>query len=631
MKKTAAIVFIAAILFLTACGAKEGNAELQYAPTGTSVATTEPAKGPEAAVTEPTKEPETEANDPVVEPVQQESVAETYVLENNKDGNSGYADFVFIHLNEDKTCSVNLPLSSNSKDYISGRYETRENTVVLHLNGYSDVYFDKEDDTLIFNLESTGKSNITDRITLSKNAKFRKVIDWDVAGKAGFEEQTILGGLIAFEAQVVRTNGYVDGAKYPKSVVITSRAELDEYYNQNKNTYNLGTIDSTSVNFIKKCEKYDDAFFAENNLVLILLESGSGSVRYDINSVNKTKDGIMVGINPRMPEVGTADMAEWHVILEISKKDVSKETKIEVSMISSTPKVNESISDGGLKVDIDLKKVLDTKIPVLVESKKAGVNYGKVTHFTYDSKTTGLTRGANILLPADYDATKEYPVLYFLHGIFGDENSIPGDAGNRIAEITANLVADGSIEDIIVVFPNMFAKTNPAAVPAFSAEGVWPYDNFINDLVNDLIPYVEANYSVKKDRDHRGLIGFSMGGRETLYIGTRRSDLFSVIGCIAPAPGVTPGKDGFMTHEGQLSEDELVVLQQDEYPLDLLMVCCGTKDGVVGKFPESYHNILTRNGVEHVWYEVPGADHDNSAIKSGYFNFLVRWGKLMSE
>ena len=55
------------------------------------------------------------------------------------------------------------------------------------------------------------------------------------------------------------------------------------------------------------------------------------------------------------------------------------------------------------------------------------------------------------------------------------------------------------------------------------------------------------------------------------------------------------------------------------------MICCGTKDGVVGKFPESYHNIMTANNVEHLWYEVPGADHDSNAVRSGLYNLLIRW------
>lgn len=79
-----------------------------------------------------------------------------------------------------------------------------------------------------------------------------------------------------------------------------------------------------------------------------------------------------------------------------------------------------------------------------------------------------------------------------------------------------------------------------------------------------------------------------------------------------------------MTHPGQLAEEELCFADQENLP-ELLMLCCGTKDGVVGQFPSGYHRILEQNGTEHLWYEVPGADHDSQAIRSGLYNFMIRW------
>ena len=274
----------------------------------------------------------------------------------------------------------------------------------------------------------------------------------------------------------------------------------------------------------------------------------------------------------------------------------------------------------------DKKTVTQTTCPSELCIKQMGVQYGTVEHITYDSVTTGLERGANVLLPADYGEDKKYAVLYFLHGIFGDENSLIHDNNNKIKEIVANLVAEERTKDMIVVFPNMYAKTDPDQQPGFSAEAVLPYDNFINDLVNDLIPVIEAKYSVHTDRENRGILGFSMGGRETLFIGLSRPDLFGYIGAIAPAPGLVPGKDNFMTHVGQMQEADVKYEEDDILP-EFLMICCGTKDGVVGKFPESYHKIMTTNGMEHLWYEVPDADHDCNAIKSGIYNFLIRWNK----
>ena len=272
----------------------------------------------------------------------------------------------------------------------------------------------------------------------------------------------------------------------------------------------------------------------------------------------------------------------------------------------------------------DKTTVTQTTCPSEICIKQMGVQYGTVEHITYDSVTTGMERGVNVLLPADYSADKQYAVLYFLHGIFGDENSLIGDNNNKIKELVANLAAEGYTKEMIVVFPNMFAKTDPGQQPGFSAEAMVPYDNFINDLVNDLIPLIEAKYSVLTDREIRAIIGFSMGGRETLFIGLSRPDLFGYIGAIAPAPGLVPGKDHFMEHVGQMQEEDAKFAEDAILP-ELLMVCCGTKDGVVGKFPQSYHELFEKNGVEHLWYEVPGADHDSNAIRSGLYNFLIRF------
>lgn len=267
---------------------------------------------------------------------------------------------------------------------------------------------------------------------------------------------------------------------------------------------------------------------------------------------------------------------------------------------------------------------LQAECPQELSKKVAGREYGSVEHITYHSETTGLDRGANVLLPVGYDPEKQYGVLYFQHGIFGDEYSLIGDPNNAIAEILGNLAAEGQAREVIVVFPDMYATSDPDLQPGFTDDAVAPYDNFINELTADLIPYIESHYSVAADRENRGILGFSMGGRETLYIGINRPDLFGYIGAISPAPGLTPSKDWAMTHPGQLKEEELCFAQGAKLP-ELLMICCGTKDGVVGQFPAGYHQILERNGVEHLWYEVPGADHDSQAIRSGLYNFMIRW------
>ena len=101
------------------------------------------------------------------------------------------------------------------------------------------------------------------------------------------------------------------------------------------------------------------------------------------------------------------------------------------------------------------------------EFRLDGVKYGKIEHVIYHSNTCKMDRPFSILLPADYDGVKKYPVVYFQHGIFGDENCIIRDEKNRIRQITANLAADGKAPEMIFVFGHMFASDDPNQKPGF--------------------------------------------------------------------------------------------------------------------------------------------------------------------
>ena len=253
--------------------------------------------------------------------------------------------------------------------------------------------------------------------------------------------------------------------------------------------------------------------------------------------------------------------------------------------------------------------------------KDAGVSYGKVCHESYYSHAIGCQRDFNILLPANYDESKKYPVVYLLHGIFGDENVLLNDENNRLIEIFGNMAADGMAKEIILVLPDIYATADPEMKPSFSPDTVLPYNDFIKDLVQDLMPYVREHYAVYTDRENQGIAGFSMGGRQTLYIGLQRPDLFGYICAISPAPGLTPGQDWAMIHAGQMKEEEVRFQDQENLP-NVLLICCCEQDGVVGKFPKTYHELFERNQIAHTWYEVPGDDHGPTAVRSGLYNFL---------
>lgn len=303
------------------------------------------------------------------------------------------------------------------------------------------------------------------------------------------------------------------------------------------------------------------------------------------------------------------------------KEESSEENSERDSKENSKENSDQASASEGKGEEEVLNGEIEERCPLKYSSPRADVTYGAFSHRTYDSKTCGLERGYSILLPKDYSEEKQYPVLYLLHGIFGNEYSFSGDASNKIKEIVGNMAADGLIEETIVVCPNMYASSDPNQQPAFNAESCLPYDNFINDLVNDLMPCIEKEYSVLTGRDNTYLAGFSMGGRETIFITLQRPELFGYVCAISAAPGIVPTTDMFMTHPGQMEESEMHFAEGAITP-NVFILCCGTKDSVVGTYPKSYHELLEANGSEHIWYEIEGADHDNNAIKSGLYNLF---------
>lgn len=135
----------------------------------------------------------------------------------------------------------------------------------------------------------------------------------------------------AFDAQYIRTNGGPEEG-YPYHTVISSRAELEAYYEAHKDIYDLErreTVYSDStIGFLDACDKYDDTYFERQNLVLIALQEGSGSIRHEITDVRRNMEngGWDITIDRKVPEVGTDDMAQWHLFLEVQMYDVIKPT-----------------------------------------------------------------------------------------------------------------------------------------------------------------------------------------------------------------------------------------------------------------------------------------------------------------
>lgn len=246
------------------------------------------------------------------------------------------------------------------------------------------------------------------------------------------------------------------------------------------------------------------------------------------------------------------------------------------------------------------------------DKARDGIEHGKLERVDYDSKTVGVKRWMQVYTPPGYSKDKKYPVLYLLHGIGGNEREewAKGGVANVVLD---NLIADKKIEPIILVLPNGNATTNTAGGggPGGSGGraagfGGWGKP-FENDLIKDIIPFIEANYSVKADRESRALAGLSMGGGQSLNIGLSNLDTFAWVGGFSSAPNTSSPE--------QLVPDANSAKKQ----LKLLYVSCGNKDGLI-RISQGVHAYLKEKDVPHIWH-VDDHAHDFEHWKNGLYNF----------
>lgn len=262
------------------------------------------------------------------------------------------------------------------------------------------------------------------------------------------------------------------------------------------------------------------------------------------------------------------------------------------------------------------EKIMTELPPEGIFDRQDGVIYPDFQKYTYYSQTAERESRVNVLLPPDYSEDKEYPVLYVLHGYYDNEDWMARDIVG-LSEMLSNLYASGEAQEMIVVCPYIFVSKELEWCNGMNLENSLCYDNFINDLTTDLMPFIESTFSVAKGRENTAITGFSMGGRESLFIGFQRPELFGYIGAVAPAPGLTP-VPGSADHPGQMQAEEMRFKDNAPY---LLLISCSDSDGVVGTYPKSYHKALTINETEHIWNEIPGTGHDHTSVKPHLYNF----------
>ncbi len=150
------------------------------------------------------------------------------------------------------------------------------------------------------------------------------------------------------------------------------------------------------------------------------------------------------------------------------------------------------------------------------------VPHGNVQQILFPSKSTNTCRRAYVYTPPFYnkETSKKYPVLYLQHG-WGEDETAWSNQG-RANLIMDNLIAEGKIKPFIIVMT--YGMTNGVRIGGLRNFDITPFQTV---LVDELIPYVDANFRTMADQPHRAMAGLSMGGMETHTITLNKPEVFS--------------------------------------------------------------------------------------------------------
>jgi predicted alpha/beta superfamily hydrolase len=212
------------------------------------------------------------------------------------------------------------------------------------------------------------------------------------------------------------------------------------------------------------------------------------------------------------------------------------------------------------------------------------VPHGKVEQILFPSKSTNTSRRAFVYTPPSYykDKSKKYPVLYLQHG-WGEDETAWSNQG-RANLIMDNLIAEGKIKPFMIVMT--YGMTNDVKMGGMKN---FKIDAFQTVLVDELIPYVDANFRTLADQPNRAMAGLSMGGMETKTITLARPDVFS--------------------HYGLLSGGTYVPADiKDKSKVKLIFISCGSFENAAGV--KSAATALKEAGINAVSYVSEGTRHE---------------------
>jgi enterochelin esterase-like enzyme len=227
------------------------------------------------------------------------------------------------------------------------------------------------------------------------------------------------------------------------------------------------------------------------------------------------------------------------------------------------------------------------------------VPHGIIHHHFYKSTIVGDQRDFYVYTPPGYDprAKKKYPALYLLHGFSDDASG--WSAVGRANVILDNLIAENRARPMIIVMPLGYGAPEilKGGFAAFHNATLRQrnFDRFRDALMGEVIPQVEADYRIIKDRESRAIAGLSMGGSESLLTGLNQLEKFAWIGAFSA---------GGLTEEFEAEFPGLDAKANSQ--LRLLWIACGTEDRLL-EINRKFRDWLKSKGIQHTDIETPGA------------------------
>lgn len=146
----------------------------------------------------------------------------------------------------------------------------------------------------------------------------------------------------------------------------------------------------------------------------------------------------------------------------------------------------------------------------------------KVVTDSLQSQALQCVQKYNVYLPDGYDANKEYPVVYLLHGLYGRYSDWVRQGGMKA--VVDPLMANGEACQMIIVMPNAGDFDVHHYQNGYFNMPDWPYEDF---FFQEFLPEVERKYHCGGSKDRRAVMGLSMGGGGSIVYAQRHPDLFS--------------------------------------------------------------------------------------------------------